>query len=275
VAADELLDELTTTMGSRREARWLLEDLDGAGGTDDAARARRLAARRAAGEPLQYVLGHWPFRGLDLLVDARALIPRPETELLAGLAVARARARGDGAIVCDLGCGTGAIALSVAVEAAQAHLLVEVHASDVDEDALALARCNAERVGASGVQFHAGSWYEALPTSLRGRVDVCCANPPYVGVDERRTLAKELDFEPEVALVAPDGADGTPGLSAIEAVLGAARDWLAPGGTLLVEHGDAQRAAVLALAARCGFVVVADHDDLAGRPRVLEARGRP
>jgi release factor glutamine methyltransferase len=274
VVRDDLLDELTTTLGSRREARWLLEDLD-ATAPDLAtrvARGRELAARRAAGEPLQYVLGHWPFRGLDLLVDGRALIPRPETELLVGLALAQVRARSDGVVVCDLGCGTGAIALSLAVEAAAEGRSVDVHASDVDLDALALARCNAERVGAPGVVFHAGSWYEALPPSLAGRIDVCCANPPYVGVDERPSLGRELDYEPPIALVAPDGLDGTPGLAAIEAVVEGARRWLAPGGALLVEHGDTQRSAALGLAARFGLEVVADHADLAGRPRVLEAR---
>lgn len=274
MAADELLAELATTLGSRLEARWLIEDLDGRDGQGQAQRAdgaRELAARRAAGEPLQYVLGHWPFRGLDLLVDARALIPRPETEVLVGLALERVRAHGDGALVCDLGCGTGAIALSLAVEAREAGIAVEVHASDIDDGALALARLNAARVGATEVTFHRGSWYEALPPSLRGRVDMCCANPPYIGVEERRTLARELDFEPAIALVAADGRDGTPGFAAIEDVLAAAGEWLAPGGTLLVEHGDAHRDAATSLAARCGLEAVAGHDDLAGRPRVLEA----
>jgi release factor glutamine methyltransferase len=272
VATDALLDELTATLGSRTEARWLLEELDGIQDAARAARARTLAARRAAGEPLQYVLGHWPFRGLDLLVDARALVPRPETELLVGIAVERVVARGDGAVVCDLGCGTGAIALSLEAEARAAGVNAEVHASDVAHAALELARRNAARLGAGEVAFHRGSWYEALPSSLRGRVDLCCANPPYVGRVERLALAVELDFEPEVALVAADGADGTPGFAAIETVLTGAREWLVPGGTLLVEHGATQRDAATALAARLGLVEVVDHEDLAGRPRVLEAR---
>lgn len=275
MAADALLDELTTTLRSRREARWLLEDLDGEGGIDGvqrAARARELAARRAAGEPLQYVLGHWPFRALDLLVDARALVPRPETEILVGLALQAVLARGDGAIVCDLGCGAGAIALSLAIESRDEGLAVEVHASDLDDDALALARSNAAHVHAPDVTFHQGSWYDALPTSLRGRVDVGCSNPPYVGAAERAGLAAELDFEPPAALLAADGADGTAGLAAIERVVEGAPAWLAPGGVLLVEHGAAHRDAAMALATRCGLVEVVDHDDLAGRPRVLEAR---
>jgi release factor glutamine methyltransferase len=272
VAPDALHDELAATMGSRAEARWLLEDLGGPDVAPRATRARALAARRAAGEPLQYVLGHWPFRGLDLLVDARALIPRPETEVLVGLAVPRVVASGDGAIACDLGCGTGAIALSLSAEVRAAGREVAVHATEVDDDALALARLNAARVGAVGVSFRHGSWFDALPASLRGRVDVCCSNPPYVAVAERRALARELDFEPELALVADDGADGTPGFGAVEAVVTGAREWLAPGGTLLVEHAATHRDAATSLATRCGLVVVADHDDLAGRPRVLEAR---
>jgi release factor glutamine methyltransferase len=274
VAAEELVDELAARLGSRREARWLLEDVEARADLDGAARAalaRELAEERRAGAPLQYVLGHWPFLDLDLLVDARALIPRPETEVLAALAIDRLAARGSGAIACDLGCGTGAIALCLAVAAARTGLVVEVHATDADAGALELARANAARVGALGLQLHRGSWYEALPVVLRGGVDVCCSNPPYVSVAERRGLARELDFEPEVALVADDGADGTPGFAAIEAIVTGAPGWLAPGGTLLVEHADTHRDAAVSLARRCGLVDVADHDDLAGRPRVLQA----
>jgi len=180
-----------------------------------AAAARAMARRRAGGEPLQYVLGHWPFRELDLVVDHRALIPRPETEVLVGLALDRLAVRHAGgrapAVVVDLGCGTGAIALSIATEA------------------------------------------------------------PARDVVERPSLARELDFEPELALVADDSSDGTPGLAAVAAVIEGAPAWLAPGGVLLVEHGDTQRAGALALAAAAGLVDVRDHDDLAGRPRVLEA----
>ena len=122
------------------------------------------------------------------------------------------------------------------------------------------------------MSFHRGSWYGALPAALRGRLDVCCANPPYVAVAERPGLARELDFEPESALVAADGEDGTPGFGDVEIVVAGALGWLAPRGVLLVEHADTHREAATSLARRCGLIVVADHDDLAGRPRVLEAR---
>ena len=250
----------------------MLEEVDGTGarGTARAACARGLAARRAAGEPLQYVLGHWPFRTLDLLVTPAALIPRPETEQLAGLALAAVLARRDGTVVCDLGCGTGAIALAVASEAAAEGRRVEVHATDVSSDALELARRNARRVGAD-VALHLGSWYDAVPSSLAGRVDVLCANPPYVAAAEREGLARELDFEPPLALVSADAADGTPGFAAVCAVVAGASRWLANGGTLLVEHGATQGAPACDLARRCGLCVVADHRDLAGLPRILEA----
>ena len=269
---DPLLDELTEVLESRSEARWLLDELDCVPPGARRSRALELARRRVEGEPLQYVLGHWPFRTLDLLVDGRALVPRPETELLVDLALeAILAARGD-AVVWDLGCGTGAIALSVAVEARARGATVEVLATDVSRDALALAACNAERTRAPAVTFYEGSWFDALPVVFEGAITVLCANPPYVAADERPHLSRELDFEPAIALVAPDGTDGTPGFGAVETIVGGAARWLAPGGTLLVEHGAGHRAASLACAQRAGLVEVRDHDDLAGIPRILEAR---
>jgi release factor glutamine methyltransferase len=259
VTDDGLFEELTGLLGSRREARWVLEELDVVAPDARRDRARSLAERRRSGEPLQYVLGHWPFHELDLAVDGRALIPRPVE-------------RGDGAVVCDLGCGTGAIALSVAVVARRRGLDVTVVATDVSRDALDLAHANAERTGAMGVSFLEGRWYDALPERLRGRVDVLCSNPPYVAAAERLTLARELDFEPELALVSADGSESTPGFADVEAVVVGALAWLAPGGTLLVEHGATQGTAATACAARAGLTVVADHDDLAGLPRLLQAR---
>jgi release factor glutamine methyltransferase len=274
MAAETLLEELTATLGSRQEARWLLEEL-AARDVDASQRAvvaMGMATRRATGEPLQYLLGHWPFRDLDLLVDPRALIPRPETEVLVELALRRLVDRGDGAVACDLGCGTGAIALALAIEARQRGIDVTLHATDLDAGALELSRANAARAGVERVTFHRGSWHEALPADLHGIIDVCCSNPPYISFAERGSLARELDFEPQLALVAADGTEGTPGFAAIESVIAGAPRWLAPGGTLLVEHAATHREAASALAERRGLEVVADHDDLAGLPRVLEAR---
>jgi release factor glutamine methyltransferase len=269
----DLLDELTGRLGSRREAAWVLAELEVLAPPERRARALELAARRADGEPLQYVLGHWPFRSLDLLVDGRALVPRPETEGLVDVAMACV-ARGSVRLACDLGCGTGAIALSLATECAAIGRPLEVHATDLSTGALDLARTNAARVGVTDVAFHLGSWFDALPPSLRGRLDLVCANPPYVGATERATLARELDFEPRLALVAVD-RDGTEGFAAVAEVLEGAAGWLAAGGTVLVEHGAAHRTAALARARAVGLVEAVDHEDLAGRPRVLEARRAP
>lgn len=272
---DPLEAELTEVLGSRREARWLLEEVRDLEPGARRTRALELARRRADGEPLQYLLGHWPFRSLDLIVDDRALIPRPETEALVGVALERLLdtvPRGGAAVVCDLGCGTGAIGLSLAVEAASAGRTLEVHATDRSARALSLARQNARRAGVARIQFHEGDWYAALPASLRGAVDLVCANPPYVARSERAGLDRELDFEPHDALVADDGTSSVPGFGAVEAVVRGAPDWLADGGWLVVEHGESHRAAALRCAAAAGLGDPVDLDDLSGRPRVLVAR---
>lgn len=272
MTADTLLAELTDALDSPREARWLLDELGDVAPGARRVQALALARRRRDGEPMQYLLGHWPFRTIDLLVDGRALIPRPETELLVDLALDALSLAASSAVVCDLGCGTGAIALSIAVEARARGTLVDVLATDVSRGALALATRNAERVGATSVTFREGSWYDALSVAYEGAITVLCANPPYVASAERPRLARELDFEPAIALVAADGTDGTPGFDAVETIIEGAPRWLAPGGTLLVEHGADHRASALACAERVGLVARRDHDDLAGIPRILEAR---
>lgn len=272
MTTDRLVAQLDELLGSPREARWIAQEVAALDPVERESAARAMAERRRAGEPLQYVFGHWPFRTLDLAVDARALVPRPETELLVGVALERLGVANAPAIACDLGCGSGAIALSLAVEGPTG---LEVHATDVDCDALELAAQNAARAGLSTVSFHLGSWYGALPPSLAGRVDLVCSNPPYVATSERPTLARELDFEPQHALVSPDARDGTPGFAALEEVIVGARTWLSAGGWLVVEHGDAHRDAAIACARRAGLCDVEDLDDLAGAPRILAARRAP
>lgn len=264
--AEALRAELEGLLGSRSEARVILEELDAV--AEPRAVALALAERRRGGEPLQYVVGHWPFRTLDLLVDRRALIPRPETEELVDVALELARTAPT-RLAADLGCGGGAIALSLALEGG-----LDVHATDVDPEALALARRNAERVGATTVRFHLGSWFAALPESARGAIGVLCANPPYVAAAERGTLQRELDFEPDGALYAGD-ALGVAGFSAVRSVVEGAPEWLAPGGWLVVEHGAGQGDAARACAARAGLEAVEDRCDLAGLPRILVARRAP
>jgi release factor glutamine methyltransferase len=223
--------------------------------------------RRLAGEPLQYVLGRWAFRGLDLLVDRRVLIPRPETEIVAEIALGEARRRGEPLTVADLGTGSGALALALAAELPAA----EVWATDVSPAALAVARANLAAVGpsaASRVHFAEGMWYEALPARLRGRLSVIVSNPPYVTDAEFAGLPAEVrDHEPTGALVA-----GPTGRESLEHLIAGGLDWLEPGGALVLELAPAQAGPLRALAGDAGYDGVAVRRDLAGRDRVLVAR---
>jgi release factor glutamine methyltransferase len=247
----------------------------------DRARLDRLAERRRAGEPLQYILGEWAFRTLDLIVDTRALVPRPETEQVVEVALGELRRVAGGTadpVVVDLGTGSGAIALSVAVEAGPSRPGLRVVATDVDRDALDLAAANRDRVAArhprvaGAVEFRAGSWYEALPDELRGRVHVIVSNPPYVAEGEWGGLPEDVRREPRIALVAPPSSDGTPGGSAVESVLTGAPAWLARPGAVVVEIAPHQAGPCAAMARRAGFETVAVVADLAGRDRALVGR---
>lgn len=258
------------------EARWLVEDVSGldrsrwseAATADGRQRLDALVERRLAGEPLQYVLGRWSFRGLDLVVDPRVLIPRPETEVVAEVALAEARRAGDaGQTVADLGTGSGALALALAAELPGA----EVWATDVSPAALEVARANLAAIGpdaASRVRFAEGMWYEALPTRLRGRLHVIVSNPPYVTEAEFAALPAEVrDHEPTGALVA-----GPIGRECLEHLVAGGLDWLEPGGALVLELAPAQAAPVATAAEAAGYGAVAVHRDLAGRDRVVVAR---
>ena len=258
------------------EARWLVEEVSGLdrsrwGETATAPGRARLGAlveRRLAGEPLQYVLGHWSFRGLDLQVDPRVLIPRPETEVVAEVAITAARRSGGGpCTVADLGTGSGALALALAAELPEA----EVWATDRSAAALDVARANLAAAGpsaASRVHFAEGMWYEALPARLRGRLSVIVSNPPYVTEAEFADLPAEVrDHEPTGALVS-----GPTGRESLEHLVAGGLDWLEPGGALVLELAPAQASPLSALAEQAGYDGVAVHRDLAGRDRVLVAR---
>ena len=276
--AAELAGALGETIG-KREARWVLEDVGAAPGgpvtAEQEHEARRQAARRGAGEPLQYVLGHWPFRHLDLLVDRRALIPRPETEWVTDVALAeldRLVTLGAPPRVVDLGTGAGAIALSIAGE--RAAYGVEVTGTDIDPDALELARANPERVGSPpSVGWVTGSWWEALDPVARGRVSLIVANPPYVAPIEWEGLDPVVrDHEPRGALVAGPGSDGTPGFAAVEAIVRGAQEWLGRPGTAVIEIAPSQQAAAVWVAGQSASSESRVLADLAGRPRALVAR---
>jgi release factor glutamine methyltransferase len=273
------------------EVRWMLEEVSGLDAAEQVTEASapatvraanaltELLDRRLAGEPLQYVLGSWSFCGIDLLVDRRVLIPRPETEVVAQIAIAEVARLGErvgspdawaGAIteyaVADLGTGSGALALALAFALPEA----EVWATDVDPDALAIARANVAGSGtpSARVRLAEGSWFAALPDGLRGRLRVVVANPPYLAADELSTLPPEVaDWEPVGALVS-----GRTGLEAFEAILAAAPEWLDPTGTIVLELAPHQAEPVAELARANGFRSVEVHQDLAGRDRVLVAR---
>jgi release factor glutamine methyltransferase len=212
-----------------------------------------LVARRERREPLAYVLGEWGFRRLTLAVDPRVLVPRPETEVV----VERALARLDGLReprVLDVGTGSGAIALAIADE----HAGATVTGIDISEDALAVARANAERAGLE-VAFEHHDLFDGLPA---GPWDVVVSNPPYVRPEELDSLEEEVRvWEPRVALVA-EGAS--------EAIAAGAREVLVPGGALVLEvaEGDAERVATILDELR--YEDVTTTRDLTGRDRVVD-----
>ncbi len=221
----------------------------------EAERVAKLTARRAAREPLQYVLGEWGFRRLTLTVDGRALIPRPETETVVERCLALL-ADVDAPRVLDVGTGSGAIALAIADE----HPGAAVTGIDVSAEALSLARQNAARTGVA-VELLQADLLGGLPGS---DWDLVVSNPPYVRPDEAATLAPEVvDWEPHVALF--DGGH-------TETLMRDAAAVLRRGGALVLESYDERARAVAGLLERAGFEQVAVTRDLAGRDRVVEGR---
>ena len=208
--------------------------------------------RRKHGEPVAYILGEKEFYGLMLEVAPAVLVPRPETELLVELALARSFSS-----LADLGTGCGAIAIAVKKQRPAARVV----AVDASEAALELARRNARRHGVS-LELRKGSWLAPLAGE---RFEAIVANPPYVAAGDPHL--GELRFEPELALVS-----GIDGLDAIREIIGTAPAHLAPGGWLLLEHGIGQDSAVRGLLQEAGLEEGLTWPDLAGIPRVSGAR---
>lgn len=215
--------------------------------------------RRCAGEPVAYILGRREFWSLDLEVTPDTLIPRPETELLVELALARLP-KDQPVTVADLGTGSGAIALALAVE----RPLARIVATDQSPAALMVAQRNTRRLEIHNVEFREGDWCAPLGDE---RFDLIAANPPYVAAIDPHWRQGELRFEPPAALVAGDD-----GLSALRAIVAQAPDYLKPGGWLLLEHGYDQGEAVPALLRERGFDAVSDHRDMAGISRTSSGR---
>lgn len=220
-----------------------------------------LLLRRARREPLQYVIGRTAFRELELLTDRRALIPRPETEVLVDVVLEWARGR-SGPSALDVGTGTGCIALSLAVEGPFTHVV----ATDESAQALELASENAAALGVS-MEFRQGSLF--APLASGEQFDVVVSNPPYVAPEEVGELAPEIrDFEPSSALFAACG-----GLELLHALVRGAPRHLRPGGLLALEVGRGQTEEVAARVRESGaFIEPVVHRDLTGRPRIVAAR---
>jgi release factor glutamine methyltransferase len=241
-----------------------------------------LVARRVERVPLQQVLGRTWFRTLELRCAPGVFVPRPETEIVAGVAIdaarAASRASGGGRVrVVDVGAGTGAIALAVATEVAGA----EVVAVERDPAAAALASENAGRVasGAAGprgfapdasIEVLEGALLDPVPAPWRGEVDVLVSNPPYLPASDRGSWEPEVgDHDPDTALVGgPDGHE------VVDELLHLAATWLHPGGTVVIEIDDRRGPDALVAAAAAGLVEARLVRDLTGRDRAVVARRR-
>lgn len=222
---------------------------------------RPLVRRRGQQEPLQYVLGEAEFRGLRLKVDRRALIPRPETELLVELVHTWAGSQAPVLRALDLGTGSGAIAAALATLWPGAAVV----AAERCPEALALARENFAALGLEGrIQSVAATWFDGVPP---GPYDAIVSNPPYLSAAEVAATAPEVrEHEPRAALEASEE-----GLADLRAILEAAPGYLRPGGLLALETGCDHRAALCARLQAAGFQSVAAHQDLTGRDRFILA----
>lgn len=231
----------------------LPRDLD----DEEEAAYRELLARRARREPLAYILGHWGFRRLTLKTDRRALIPRPETEIVVERALEHLQGL-DNPRVLDVGTGTGAIALAIVDE----HPGAQVTAIDVSHDALALARENLDLAVVNGrVRLVEHDLTEGLGDDA---FDLVVSNPPYVEPEDIDTLQPEVrDWEPRIALVAR---------GATEAVARASTEALRPGGWVVLEIAENQASNVAALLRELGYEHLRISPDMAGRDRVIEAQ---
>jgi release factor glutamine methyltransferase len=271
-ASSELVSELVAAGVDRREARWLVDEFAPGGDPDARVALQAAAKRRLNGEPLQYVIGRWPFRSLELDLDSRVLIPRPETEELVDVALGElARCDVAAPVILDLGCGSGAIGFALLDELRTKGIAATLIAVDQSSDALAVAKRNALKHSLHNVSFVHSSWFDELDDSLRGRIDLLVTNPPYVGAEELQELDPVLLYEPRGALVAGDEG-GVIGFADIAFIVACARTWLREGGALVLEHGETHGDAAQRAARDAGFREVTDVTDLAGKPRVLVAR---
>lgn len=242
-----------------RSRTWLFTFPEFAPDAPQAARFADLVDARVRGEPVAYLTGRREFWSLDLAVTPDVLIPRPETELLVELALARMPAN-RACAVADLGTGSGAIALALACERPQAKII----ATDASATALDVARANAARLGYANIEFAQGDWFAAIGEA---RFDLVVTNPPYIEAGDAHLKGGDLRHEPAAAL-----ASGVDGLDAIRAIIATANAHLRPQGELLIEHGWNQAERVRALLGAASFSGIHSVRDYNGHERVTVAR---
>jgi release factor glutamine methyltransferase len=273
----EMLAATVEQLGNAQEARWLCEHASGMDSAEFSAEQDQLVTvacakslnsmvrDRLSGVPLQYVMKRWAFRHLDIMVDKRVLIPRPETEQVVQVAldIARKTSSDQALRVVDLGTGSGVIGLSMAFElgAEAAHVWL----TDASVDALDVARANMVGIGraAANVRVVHGSWWDALPQDIAGQIDIAICNPPYIAQDDGEVAPDVHLYEPHSALYASDN-----GLSDLRTVIEGASSWLKKSGWLVLEIGYQQGAEVLAMMSASGFVGAEIKQDLSGRDRI-------
>ncbi|WP_437656878.1 peptide chain release factor N(5)-glutamine methyltransferase [Sorangium sp. So ce1182] len=220
---------------------------------------RALHQRRRAGEPVAYLLGVREFYGRPFRVDPRVLIPRPDTEILVEVGLARTRRLALSARVLDLCTGSGCVAVSLACERPTGRVL----GVDISDGALAVARENALRLGAVNAGFLRADLFAGVPPGLR--FDLITANPPYIPDEDVAALQIDIrGYEPHLAL-----AGGADGLSFTRRIVAGAPAWLARGGALALEVEAGKAGAVAELLAAAGFVEVARNLDYGGHERVV------
>ncbi len=254
--------EILLAAVSGRSRALLLADPGAAVDAEVAARFAALCRRRAAGEPVAYLLGRREFWSLDFEVGPAVLVPRPETELLVEYALELVRA--DTAVVADLGTGSGAIAIALAVERPGWRIV----ATDASPDALAIARRNGERLAPRRVEWlQNDSWADWFAPLAGRRFDALVSNPPYIAGDDAVLSGDGLRHEPRTALT--PGGDG---FASLDTLINMAPQYLVPGGVLTLEHGTAQGDRVRSALVARGFGHVTSHRDLAGHERVTSAQ---
>ena len=279
----ELFKNTSVDLGSEQEARWLCEHASGLDASEFnsglselvsercGAALREMVRRRLSGEPLQYVIQRWSFRHLDVFVDPRVLIPRPETELVVQIALDSVRNTAQKIDrkmrIVDLGTGSGVIGLALASELPLAS--AEVWLTDISNDALDVARANLAGLGLVNGDVHIKQcdWFSALPSDLKNSFDLIISNPPYIAVYDASVESVVRDYEPHLALYA-----GNDGMDAHRQIISQAGEWLVADGLLVLEIGHEQGLEIRNLLEENGFSGIEIRQDYSQRDRIALAR---